>query len=81
MLQNINYNLLEEIAQKSQSLYRYDRYIKDAEEQTPPCLDCIKLWRQMRERDEEDLSKLMQHFKAHIEAGIVDFGLHVKKAA
>lgn len=81
MLQNVNYNLLEEITQKSQSLYRYDRYIQDAQAQTPPCLECIKLWQEMKEHDEEDLSHLMQHFKAHIDAGMVDFGLHVKRAA
>jgi hypothetical protein len=79
MLKNGNYNLLEEIVQRSQSLYRYDRYIKDAEAEQ--CQGCIELWNRMKQRDEEDLGQLMQHFKTHIDAGKVEFGPQIMRAA
>jgi hypothetical protein len=79
MLKNTNYNLLEEIVQKSQSLYRYDRYIKDAEAEQ--CQGCREPWHRMKDRDGEDLGQLMQHFKAHIDAGRAEFGPQIMRAA
>lgn len=80
MLKNMNYNLLEEIAQKSKSLYRYDLYVKDAQSESPECQGCIELWNRLKQREEEDLNQLMQHFKSHIDQGVVQFGTERKMA-
>lgn len=72
MLKNINYNLLEEITELSQSLYRYDTYMKDAE--SAGCGECLDLWRELRERHEQDLDRLLKHFKQHIDSGMIEFG-------
>lgn len=72
MLKNINYNLLEEITELSQALYRYDTYVKDAE--AAGCAQCAGLWRELRERHEHDLGRLLEHFKLHIDQGLVEFG-------
>lgn len=72
MLKNVNYNLLEETTELSKALYRYDSYIKDAE--AAGCLECAELWRDMRRRQEQDLNGLLQHFKKHVDTGLVEFG-------
>lgn len=72
MLKNVNYNLIEETAVLSKALYRYDSYVKDAE--AARCTECAELWRELRERHEQDLNLLLQHFKQHIDSGLVDFG-------
>lgn len=54
MLKNVNYNLLEEITELSQALYRYDTYVKDAE--AAGCAECAGLWRELRERHENTTS-------------------------
>ncbi|GAB4248554.1 MAG: hypothetical protein Kow00129_09280 [Thermoleophilia bacterium] len=74
MLKNENYNLLEEIVQISQSLYRLDTYIQDAHEAQPPCEDCVRLWERMRARLEDDLRLLTRHFKEHMDQGRVRVG-------
>jgi hypothetical protein len=72
MMENFNYNLLEEITVRSKSIYRYETYIKEA--RAAKCFECTKVWRDMRRRQEEELDILLQHFKKHIDAGVVDFG-------
>jgi hypothetical protein len=73
MLKNANYNLLEEITQLSQALYRFERYIKDAQEDDARCAECVQQWKALGRRHEEDLGNLMQHFEKHIERGLVQF--------
>jgi hypothetical protein len=72
MLKDTNYDLMEEITQLSKSLARYDLYVKDAT--AAGCDDCVALWQEIKTRHERDLGDLMKHFKAHIDAGVVDFG-------
>ena len=72
MLKNVNYNLLAEITALSQSLYRYDTYIKEA--RAAKCFECTGLWRDLHQRQEEELNTLLQHLKKHIDSGMVEFG-------
>jgi hypothetical protein len=61
-------------------VYRYDRYVEDAKAEG--CQQCVQLWQRLKQRDEEDLNELMQHFKAHIDSGMVEFSTgQMKKAA
>ena len=69
---NVNYNLLEETTERSKARYRYDTYLKDAE--AAGCTECVELWHNLRGRQEQDLNALMQHFKKHVDAGMVEFG-------
>ena len=69
MLKNINYNLIETISIISRSLYRYDKYIKDAAE----CSACQELWSNIKGQREKELSMLLKELKAHIDAGKVSF--------
>ncbi|MBM4295729.1 MAG: hypothetical protein FJ126_12615 [Deltaproteobacteria bacterium] len=70
MLENVHYNLIQTIAIISQSLYRYDTYIKDAAE----CKNCQKMWTKFREQREKELSMLLKELKNHIDAGNLSLG-------
>jgi glutamyl-tRNA reductase len=69
MLKNIHYNLFETITIISQSLYRYNNYIKDAAE----CPACKQLWSRFREQREKELSMLLKELKSHIDAETIPF--------
>ncbi len=69
MLKNIHYNLFETITIISQSLYRYNNYIKDAAE----CQDCKKVWTKFREQREKELSTLLKELKSHIDDETIPF--------
>ena len=70
MLENVNYNLIQTIAIISQSLYRYDTYIKDA----AGCSSCQEMWEKLKEQREKELSMLLKELKAHMEAGKLTLG-------
>lgn len=72
MLKNTEYNLMEEITKLSQSLYRYDMYIKDAQLEGEGCAECATVWTQLKQRHEEDLATLLQQLKHHTETGMLD---------
>ncbi len=69
MLKKIHYNLFETITIISQSLYRYNNYIKDAAE----CPACKKLWTKFREQREKELSSLLKELKSHIDNETIPF--------
>jgi hypothetical protein len=69
MLKNINHNILETIVIISDSLYRYEEYIRDAEK----CETCQELWPKFKEHRENELSMLLKELKKHIEGGLISF--------
>ncbi|MFP3868600.1 MAG: hypothetical protein ACLFUU_10640 [Desulfobacteraceae bacterium] len=70
MLKNINYNLIQTISIISQSLYRYDTYIRDAAD----CPSCQEMWGKFKEQREKELSMLLKELKAHLETGKLSLG-------
>ncbi|MFP3982746.1 MAG: hypothetical protein ACLFV2_03540 [Desulfurivibrionaceae bacterium] len=65
MLKNFNYNLIETISIISRSLYRYDKYMEDA----AGCDNCQKIWLQLKESRQRELSQLLKELKIHIDSG------------
>jgi len=55
MLKDYSYNLMETITVISQSLARYDTYMKDAAQ----CGECQEIWKKLKEERERDLSMLL----------------------
>lgn len=66
MLKNLNYDLTEEIAEKSKALWRYDRYNQDANSGSPTCDRCQQMWQQLKEQDEQQLNILKQELQNHV---------------
>lgn len=69
MLKNDNYNILQTITIISRSLYRYEQYIRDAEN----CERCQELWSKFRKQREDELSLLLGELKKHIDGGMISF--------
>ncbi len=62
MLKNLNYNLIAAIAIKSRGLVRYDRCIEDASD----CPSCQKIWKKIKETDEELVSLMRDEIEKHL---------------
>ncbi len=63
MLKNSTYNLMETASVLSKGIYRYDQFHKDA----GGCPHCQQLWTMMKQRDEEQLGRLVEHMKQHLD--------------
>ncbi|MBI2953009.1 MAG: hypothetical protein HYY30_01750 [Chloroflexi bacterium] len=65
MLKNRIFDLISAIQNKSEALAVYDTYAKDSQ----GCTECQNLWRQLKQREEEDLAKLTAELEKHVKAG------------
>lgn len=65
MLKDNNYNLMQDITTISQSLHRYDTYIKDAAH----CNECQGVWRKLKSEREKELAMLLEELNKHIKKG------------
>lgn len=63
MLKNTTYNLMETASVISKGLYRYDQFLKDAKD----CPHCQQVWTMMKQHDEEQLSRVVEHLKQHFD--------------
>jgi hypothetical protein len=63
MLKNATYNLMESATVISKGLYRYDQFQKDAKD----CQHCQQIWQTMKQHDEEQLNRLLDHMKQHLD--------------
>ena len=63
MLTNATYNLMESASVISKGLYRYDRFLKDAQ----GCQHCQQIWNHMKQEDEQQLQRIVVHMKQHLE--------------
>lgn len=63
MLKNATYDLIETASVLSKGLYRYDQFQTDAE----GCPQCRQLWTMMKQRDEEELHRILTHLKHHLD--------------
>ncbi len=67
-IRNMNHNLLHSITTKSDSVWRYDRYIEDASN----CDSCRRLWQQLQQEDIRHLQLLRDEIAKHVQQGIFD---------
>jgi hypothetical protein len=63
MLKNATYNLMETASVISKGLHRYDQFMKDAKD----CPDCQQVWTMMKQHDEQQLDRVVEHLKEHFD--------------
>jgi hypothetical protein len=63
MLKNATYNLMETASVISKGLHRYDQFMKDARD----CPDCQQVWTMMKQHDEQQLDRVVEHLKEHFD--------------
>src|SRR3972149_2980669 len=61
MLKNEVYNLMETGTVLSKGLHRYGTFLNDAQD----CPNCQQIWNYMRQTDEEQLKRILNHLKRH----------------
>jgi len=61
-MDNHIYNLVKALTKKSQSLWKYERYIKDAKD----CQECIKLWKDIKKEDQKHQERIKEILFSHI---------------
>jgi hypothetical protein len=62
MLKNATYNLMETASVISKGLHRYDTFAKDGQ----GCQQCQEIWQQMKQADQEQLRRIVQHMTHHL---------------
>jgi hypothetical protein len=63
MLKDGTYDLMETASVLSKGLHRYDTFTKDAR----GCAECQAVWKYMKETDEQQLARLLQHLRQHFD--------------
>ncbi len=65
MLKDVNYDIIQMIAENSKALSRIDTYKKDSSD----CNPCQNIWNKIRDNREQELDMLMNQLKQHVESG------------
>ena len=61
-IDNLTYDIITLIYEKSKGLEAYDKYLKDAQGQQ----ECAQLFQRLRQQDEEAVRELRQHLQKAI---------------
>ncbi|MBI2587931.1 hypothetical protein HYW30_01355 [Candidatus Azambacteria bacterium] len=68
MLKNHNHNLIQQLSEDLDSLWRYEQYTTDA----AACSHCTELWKKLRELDEEKVKLLRDEITRHVNEGVFE---------
>ncbi len=74
MLKNVNYDLIDVIAEDSKTVFRIGTYLKDSAE----CKHCQDIWKKIKDNREQEMKWLMNELKNHMQSGM---HAHEEKAA
>lgn len=66
LVENYNYDLMQELTELLQGVWRIDTYLKDA---GGKCDDCGKIWQDVRKQKEYLIEKLRQEIVNHAKNG------------
>ena len=72
ILGNTNSNLPEEIAELPKALYRFEGYVRDAQGDGAARDGCVERRQSMGQPHEEDLEKVLQHFRTHFGRSLME---------
>ena len=65
MVPNHHHNLIQQLSELMDSVWRYDTYSGDA----ASCEECQALWGKLKERHNEDIAMLKKHIADHAKGG------------
>jgi len=65
MLNNENHDLIQQLSVVSDSLWRIEEYIANAED----CDNCKKLWKNLRDDYEKHVELITEEISNHVESG------------
>jgi len=68
MLKNHNHDLVQQLSETSDSIWRMDMYLKSAE----GCGSCVKIWKQLKKDYEKHIELLREEIGRHVKEGRFD---------
>lgn len=64
-MKNNDHDLVHQLSEKLDSLWRYDDYIKNSKD----CKECAALWKKLKKSDLEMVGMLKEEIKSHVKSG------------
>ncbi len=61
-MKNHNHDLIHQLSENADSIWRYDEYIKNAE----GCQYCASMWSKLKEMDMEAEKMLIEEIRRHV---------------
>lgn len=61
MMNNHSYDLVNTLAEKSQALWRYDKYLEDSKS----CEQCQMLWNKLKHQEEKEVEEMEKILTTH----------------
>lgn len=65
-MKNNNHNLIQQLSEDLDSLWRYKQYLKDGKN----CKNCQKIWETCQKLDEEKIKLLQSEITKHVKDSI-----------
>lgn len=65
-MENMNFDLVEELGKKLSGIWRFDKYVKDTQEHS--CPGCTQMWKKIKEMDEKAAEMLRAEIVNHVKA-------------
>lgn len=69
-MKNHNYNLVTELSEQLRGLWRFEQYIKDA--QDSGCQECARIWQELKDDKTNLVERLRKEVENHVRAGSFD---------
>lgn len=61
-MKNHNHDLIQQLSENADSLWRYDDYLKNAQ----GCAHCTAIWKRLKKMDQEAEKLLLKEVERHI---------------
>ena len=69
-MKNHNYNLVTELSEQLRGLWRFEQYVKDA--QDSGCQECARIWQELKSEKQSLVERLRKEVENHVRAGSFD---------
>jgi hypothetical protein len=66
-ISNVNHDLIQVMSEKLDGIWRYDKYIEDAEREN--CSECTDLFRRLKAEDQRHGDQLRTEIERHVRQG------------
>lgn len=64
-MKNGNHDLIHQLSEDLDSLWRYETYLKNAAD----CKHCLTMWREFKKIDEKKIERLKLEIERHVKEG------------
>src|ERR671922_2513454 len=62
---NVNHDLIQTMSEKLDAVWRYDKYIEDAQKDN--CQECATLFQRLKQEDQRQIEQLRTEIERHVQ--------------